>query len=93
MSFEKRPADKDTAPIICLENLSKKYPIYDSPAHKLLEFLSLRKLRMHREFWALREISLTIHRGDAVGIIGVNGSGKSTLLQIVAGILHQNSGS
>ena len=80
-------------PIIRLESLSKKYPIYDSPAHKLLEFLTLRKVRLHREFWALREITLNIHRGDAVGIIGVNGSGKSTLLQIVAGILHQNSGS
>ena len=78
-------------PIIRLESLSKKYPIYDSPAHKLLEFLTLRKVRLHREFWALREITLNIHRGDAVGIIGVNGSGKSTLLQIVAGILHQNS--
>ena len=80
-------------PIIRLESLSKKYPIYDSPAHKLLEFLTLRKVRLHREFWALREITLNIHRGDAVGIIGINGSGKSTLLQIVAGILHQNSGS
>lgn len=93
MSSEKRPAAKGSDPIIHLENLSKKYPIYDSPAHKLLEFLTLRKVRLHREFWALREISLNIHRGDAVGIIGVNGSGKSTLLQIVAGILHQNSGS
>lgn len=93
MSSEKRPAAMGAPPIIRLESLSKKYPIYDSPAHKLLEFLTLRKVRLHREFWALREITLNIHRGDAVGIIGVNGSGKSTLLQIVAGILHQNSGS
>lgn len=93
MSFNKRQGDAEaSSTVIHLENLSKKYPIYSSPGHKLLEFLSLRRVRLHREFWALREISLDIDKGDAVGIIGVNGSGKSTLLQIVAGILQQNSG-
>lgn len=92
MSFDNRQAESRRGPVISLEHLSKKYPIYDSPGRKLLEFLAFRKIKLHREFWALRDISLEVSRGDAVGIIGVNGSGKSTLLQVVAGILLQNAG-
>ncbi len=92
MSSEKHTPQTGSDRVISLVHLSKKYPIYDSPAKKLLEFLALRKVKLHREFWALQDISLDIFKGDAIGIIGVNGSGKSTLLQIVAGILHQNTG-
>ena len=92
MSSEKHTPQTGSDRVISLAHLSKKYPIYDSPAKKLLEFLALRKVKLHREFWALQDISLDIFKGDAIGIIGVNGSGKSTLLQIVAGILHQNTG-
>ena len=49
-----------------------------------------RHLRFHQ---ALRDVSFTLHRGDALGIIGANGSGKSTLLQLVAGVLQETSGS
>ena len=47
------------------------------------------RLRFHR---ALEDVSFTLHRGDALGIIGANGGGKSTLLQLVAGVLQQTSG-
>ncbi len=42
---------------------------------------------------ALHEVNFTLHRGDALGIIGLNGSGKSTLLQIIAGVLQPSAGS
>ncbi|MGE5487029.1 MAG: ABC transporter ATP-binding protein [bacterium] len=46
----------------------------------------------HKDFWALRDISLAVERGEFLGIVGPNGSGKSTLLQIVAGIIQPTSG-
>lgn len=88
MSSDKRSGGS----AIYLENLSKEYPIYDRPSQKLLELLTLQKKKFHREFWALRDLSLDVGKGTTLGIIGQNGSGKSTLLQIVAGILKQTRG-
>jgi lipopolysaccharide transport system ATP-binding protein len=45
------------------------------------------------EFWALRDVSLELRRGESVGLIGVNGSGKTTLMRIIAGILKPDAGS
>lgn len=44
------------------------------------------------EFWAVRDVSLTVYPGDALGIVGVNGAGKSTLLRLVAGITQPTAG-
>ena len=78
--------------VVTLRNLSKKYPIYERPSHKLLELLTWGKRQFHREFWALRDIDLEVSSGTTLGVIGQNGSGKSTLLQLVAGILTQTRG-
>ena len=77
---------------IHLKHLSKKYAIYDRPSQKLAELLTFRRKQWHREFWALKDISLEVSPGTTLGIVGQNGSGKSTLLQIVSGILTQTSG-
>ena len=74
------------------ESVSKSYPIYDSPADRLKELLSFGRRSRHGNFWALRDISFEVKRGETFCIVGENGSGKSTLLQIVAGILRPSSG-
>jgi ABC-type polysaccharide/polyol phosphate transport system ATPase subunit len=85
---------------IQVENLSKCYHIYDRPQDRLKQSIIPRLQRLlgrppnryNREFWALRDVSLTIRRGETVGIIGRNGSGKSTLLQIICGTLLPTGG-
>ncbi len=75
------------------ENLSKCYQIYDAPKDRLLQMLVRGRKRFYREFWALDDVSLTIAKGETVGIIGRNGSGKSTLLQLICGTLMPTRGS
>lgn len=78
--------------VLSVENVSKQYRIYDRPGDRLKESLSRGRLRRHREFWALRDVSFAIDKGTTVGIIGQNGCGKSTLLQIIAGTLAPTHG-
>lgn len=83
------------------EGLSKCYQLYEKPGHRLQQFLLPRLDRAlgrdprnyFREFWALRDTSFEIARGETVGIVGRNGSGKSTLLQLLCGTLTPTSGS
>ncbi len=79
-------------PAIRIHHLSKKYQIYKRPGDKLREVLRLSRKPLHREFWALEDVSFELDRGQTLGIIGQNGSGKSTLLQILAGIMRQTRG-
>lgn len=74
------------------QDVSKSYAIYDSPGDRLKELLCLNRIKRHREFWALNQVSFEVKRGETFCIIGENGSGKSTMLQMVAGILQPTSG-
>jgi lipopolysaccharide transport system ATP-binding protein len=86
--------------VIRANNLSKCYQIYDAPRDRLKQFVVPRIQRLagqspkqyFREFWALKDVSFEIKKGETVGIIGRNGGGKSTLLQILAGTLAPTSG-
>jgi len=78
--------------VIRARGLCKCYPIFDKPQDRLKQMLSLGRRKYYREFWALNDVSLTIARGESVGIIGRNGAGKSTLLQIICGTLSPTAG-
>lgn len=86
---------------IRVDNISKCYHIYDTPRDRLKQFVMPRLQRVaalppkqyFREFWALKDISFEVKKGEAVGIVGRNGSGKSTLLQIITGTLTPTVGS
>lgn len=78
--------------MVTVHNVSKLYRLYDRPSDRILEAVSLNHWQRHQDFWALRDISLSIERGETLGIVGPNGCGKSTLLQIICGVLEPTSG-
>jgi ABC-type polysaccharide/polyol phosphate transport system ATPase subunit len=78
--------------VLRVECVSKQYRTYARPSDRLKESLTRGRLRRHKEFWALREISFELERGITVGIVGPNGCGKSTLLQIISGTLEPTHG-
>jgi ABC-type polysaccharide/polyol phosphate transport system ATPase subunit len=87
-AVEAPQATSDSDVVIAVRNVGKMYRLYDRPQDRLKEQL-LWRIGKHygREFWALRDVSFEVRRGERLGIIGRNGAGKSTLLQILAGIL------
>ena len=86
---------------IKVENISKCFSIYHNPQDRLKQSIYPRLQRFfknqtkqyYQEFWALKDVTFEVNKGETVGIIGRNGSGKSTLLQIICGILNPTSGS
>jgi homopolymeric O-antigen transport system ATP-binding protein len=79
--------------ILSVEGLGKRFKIYPSPWSRLREWTSVRGARCHADFWALRNVSLGVARGDCYGVIGPNGSGKTTLLKLLSGVLDPTEGS
>jgi lipopolysaccharide transport system ATP-binding protein len=85
---------------IRVSGVSKRYHLYEKPQDRLRQAIYPRLQRMFGrpirsyadEFWALKNISLEVKKGETLGIIGRNGSGKSTLLQIIAGTLDATVG-
>ena len=75
-----------------ITDLSKKFRIYHDKANNLKERAIFWNRNKTDDFWALRDISLSIPRGTTVGLIGRNGSGKSTLLKIISRILYPTYG-
>lgn len=77
--------------VISLRGIGKSFPKFEKPFHGLAHMIFPGR-HARDEFHALREVSLDIRRGEAIGVIGKNGSGKSTLLQVIAGILQPSAG-
>lgn len=78
--------------IIRLENISKVYKIYDRPIDRLKESVHPFHKRYSRDFYALKDVSLEVRRGETLGFIGRNGAGKSTILKLITGVLTPTSG-
>lgn len=86
--------------VLSVHNVGKCFYMYDRPADRLKDLIKpklgflpgLKNQKFHTEFWALKDVSFEVGRGECVGIIGQNGSGKSTLLQIIAGTMSPTVG-
>ncbi len=79
--------------VLRVDHLGKRFKLYRTPWHRALEWASLGQRTYHTDFWAIRDISFEVRRGQFFGIIGVNGAGKSTLLKIISGALDPTTGS
>ncbi len=79
------------APIVVrVRDLGKRFKIYKRPLDRLVEWLG--GPSRHTDFWAVRNVSFEVRRGQCLGIIGPNGSGKSTLLKMITGALQPTEG-
>lgn len=76
--------------VIKVKHMSKVYPLYEKKTDRLKETFFGKKL--HKEYFALKNITFTIFKGENIGLLGVNGAGKSTLLKILTGILTPTEG-
>lgn len=85
---------------IKVENIAKCYQIYNNPRDRLKQFLlphlqktlGIHPRRYYREYWAVKDVSFEVKKGETVGILGFNGAGKSTLLQMICGTLNPTYG-
>lgn len=79
-------------PAISLRNVSKYYKLYKASKDRLKEALHPFGKQYHEDYYAIRELSLDVQRGEILGIVGRNGCGKSTLLKLISGVLQPNAG-
>ncbi|SET21883.1 teichoic acid transport system ATP-binding protein [Natronincola peptidivorans] len=75
-----------------VKNLSKIYRLYEKPIDRLKEGINPLRKKYHKDFYALKDVSFNIKKGETLGILGKNGSGKSTILKIITGVLSPTLG-
>ncbi|EOI04943.1 ABC transporter ATP-binding protein [Enterococcus moraviensis ATCC BAA-383] len=78
---------------IDIQNITKTYNMYKKPSDRFKEALNPMKKTYHDLFYALKDVTMQIEKGEMIGFVGENGSGKSTILKIITGVLTPTSGS
>ncbi|WOO35448.1 ABC transporter ATP-binding protein [Anaerocolumna sp. AGMB13020] len=80
--------------IISVDKVSMMFNICGERIDSLKEYIIklLKGNLMYEEFWALKDISFEVKRGEKIGIVGLNGSGKSTLLKLISGVMKPTKG-
>lgn len=79
--------------VIKVDHVSKVYKIYNDPKDRIKEALGIgRDKQYHKKYYALKDLSFEIGKGEIVGVVGRNGSGKSTILKILTGVLNPTDG-
>lgn len=79
---------------LVVENVSMKFNLSEEKVDNLKEYVIklLKRELKYNEFWALKDVSFTLEKGDRIGILGLNGAGKSTLLKVIAGVFKPTEG-
>lgn len=84
----------DNETIICVEHVSMRFSLASERTDSIKEYIikTIKKQIAYDEFWALKNVSFEVKKGEAWGLVGLNGSGKSTMLKIIAGVLKPTKG-
>lgn len=78
--------------VLTVSHVTKIYPVYEKNSYRVKEAFSFRGKSYHKDFFALKNISFSVKKGEVVGIVGKNGAGKSTLLKTITGIIEPTEG-
>ena len=80
--------------VVKVEDVSMMFNMSQEKVDNIKEYIikMLKHELMFHEFWALKNVSFELKKGDSLGIVGLNGSGKSTLLKVIAGVLKPTKG-
>jgi ABC-2 type transport system ATP-binding protein len=81
--------------VVNVDHVSVRFLMGSEKVDNLKEFV-IRKIKgtiKYNDFWALKDVTFSVEKGDRVGILGLNGAGKSTLLKVISGVLKSTEGS